>query len=397
MIADLHIHYPMHLVADPDKDLTLERMVRKRGRRRLWHLVLAVLLDFFSRLFNYRSFWSGPRVTAELMHEGGVRVGFSVLYAPAKEFDLDEWYAPPRADDLAAIEELRDMVEAQVRTDDRQWARVVSGRSELHDALREDKVALVHCLEGGFCLGASKNGIPDAVARLANSGLAYITPAHLLWRGVATNANAFPFLSDREYHRLFREPGEGLTEYGEALVRAMVANHVMVDVSHMSQKAIDETFALLDELDPDRQVPVLATHVACRHDPGGLEYNVTEETVGRIAARRGIVGLIAGDHIVTDGYFPRRRGKRRTGSFQESVDTLCRHVDQIHAWIGTHDCTGIGTDLDGFIKPTLAGIESARDLARLEEEIVRRYPADGENICSGNALRILDSYWRPGT
>ena len=101
MIADLHIHYPMHLVADPDKDLTLERMVRKRGRRRLWHLVLAVLLDFFSRLFNYRSFWSGPRVTAELMHEGGVRVGFSVLYAPAKEFDLDEWYAPPRADDLA--------------------------------------------------------------------------------------------------------------------------------------------------------------------------------------------------------------------------------------------------------------------------------------------------------
>ena len=41
-----------------------------------------------------------------------------------------------------------------------------------------------------------------------------------------------------------------MTEYGEALVRAMVANHVMVDVSHMSQKAIDETFALLDELDP---------------------------------------------------------------------------------------------------------------------------------------------------
>jgi len=142
---------------------------------------------------------------------------------------------------------------------------------------------------------------------------------------------------------------------------------------------------------------VLATHVACRHDPGGLEYNVTEETVGRIAARRGLVGLISGDHIVTDGYFPRRRGKRRTGSFEESVDTLCRQIDQIHAWIGTHDRTGIGTDLDGFIKPTLAGIESTRDLARLEEEIVRRYPADGENICSGNALRILDSYWRPGT
>ena len=77
---------------------------------------------------------------------------------------------------------------------------MVGGRSELHDALREDKVALVHCLEGGFCLGASKTGIPDAVARLANSGLAYIAPAHLFWRGVATNANAFPFLSDREYH-----------------------------------------------------------------------------------------------------------------------------------------------------------------------------------------------------
>jgi microsomal dipeptidase-like Zn-dependent dipeptidase len=397
MIADLHIHYPMHLLADPSRDETLERMVRKRGRGRLRHRLLALILDFFSRLFNYRSFWSGPRVTAQLMHEGGVRIGFSVLYAPAKEFDLDEWYAPPRADDLAAAEELRDMVEAQVRGADRQWARVVSGRSELHGALAEGKVALIHCIEGGFCLGASKDRVPEAVARLAQSGLAYITPAHLFWRGVATNANAFPFLTDRQYRWLFHEPEEGLTPYGEALVRAMVANHVMVDVSHMSERALDDTFALLDELDPAREAPVLATHAACRHGPHALEYNLSEGTVRRIAARRGLIGLISGDHIVTDGYFQRRRGKRRTGSFEESVDALCLHIEQIHEWVGSHDCTGIGTDLDGFIKPTLAGIESARDLARLREEIVRRYPDDGEKICSGNALRVLDSYWRPGT
>jgi microsomal dipeptidase-like Zn-dependent dipeptidase len=42
----------------------------------------------------------------------------------------------------------------------------------------------------------------------------------------------------------------------------MVENHVLVDVTHMSGQAIDETLRLLDRLDTERKVPLIATHSA---------------------------------------------------------------------------------------------------------------------------------------
>ena len=35
----------------------------------------------------------------------------------------------------------------------------------------------------------------------------------------------------------------------------------------------------------------------------------------------------------------------------------------IHDAVGSHEHTAIGTDLDGFVKPTLAGLDRAEDLA----------------------------------
>jgi len=63
VIADLHIHYPMHLLADPDEDAVLEAMVRSRGRGRLRALVLNVAC----RLANYRSWSSGERANCDLV------------------------------------------------------------------------------------------------------------------------------------------------------------------------------------------------------------------------------------------------------------------------------------------------------------------------------------------
>ena len=57
---------------------------------------------------------------------------------------------------------------------------------------------------------------------------------------------------------------------------------------------------------------------------------------------------------------------------------------------------GIGSDLDGFIKPTLAGVETAEDMCKLEVALADRYgPASADQICSGNALRMLYDYRWP--
>lgn len=67
--------------------------------------------------------------------------------------------------------------------------------------------------------------------------------------------------------------------------------------------------------------------------------------------------------------------------------------DPEKAVVGSHDHAAIGTDSDGFIKPTLSGLESASDLHLLEDVIVHR-PVLSRKICSGNVLRLLEKYWR---
>jgi microsomal dipeptidase-like Zn-dependent dipeptidase len=112
-----------------------------------------------------------------------------------------------------------------------------------------------------------------------------------------------------------------------------------------------------------------------------------------------VVGLIFAQHQLNDGL--RGPDARRLGfrvgkgrRFEQSFEVLSRHVDRIREVTGSHRHTAIGSDLDGFIKPTLAGFEDMRDMAALERALRERYgEEDGELICSGNSLRVLTSYW----
>jgi microsomal dipeptidase-like Zn-dependent dipeptidase len=167
----------------------------------------------------------------------------------------------------------------------------------------------------------------------------------------------------------------------------MVRERVLIDLSHMSRRALADTFAELEQLDPGRNVPVIASHAAFRF--GRQEYGVDEGTVRQIAARDGAVGLIFAQHQMNDGV---RRKPAKT--FGESVDVICRHIDRIREITGSHRHVAIGSDLDGFIKPTMGGIESMKDMAPLEDELRHRYGDEAaERICSGNALRVLRAGW----
>ncbi len=385
MIVDLHSHYPMHLVPDAGRNY-LELVLSRRGRWRLLDLIRAGLVQIASRIGNYRSFFSGPRVTMPLMREGGVGVALSVLHSSLDEMDLTLRYgSPPRSHYFETLIRQLEDVEAEVATHDD--ARIVRNPAELDAALAAGHMALVHCVEGAFHLDPDPAKADRQVADLARRGVAYITVSHLFWRSLATNVNALPFLPDFIYDLLFPMPGDvGLTPLGEAIVEAMVREHVLVDLSHMDERALADTFAVLDRLDPGREVPVLATHVAYRF--GRQDYNLDEVTIRRIAERGGLVGLIFSEHQSADGLSHPRDA-------QDSLEILCRHIDRIHEITGSHRHTAIGSDFDGFIKPTLKGLEDAGDLGAVDRALAERYGAgDGELIASGNALRVLRDYWR---
>ena len=205
LVADLHVHYPMHVLAG-DREAALERMVRIRARSGAGNKLQGAILWVASRLLNYRSWEAGPRVTLEFLAQGGVRVALSVLYQPFDEMDLDEPYgALPETAYFARLVEQLETIEAEVEGSPD--AIVVHRAADLDGALAAEQVALVHCVEGGFHLGATPEQVDAGVVALAERGVAYITLAHLFWRRVAANAPALPFLPDALYK--LAVPAEG--------------------------------------------------------------------------------------------------------------------------------------------------------------------------------------------
>jgi len=236
-------------------------------------------------------------------------------------------------------------------------------------------------------LGFGEQEATAHVHELARRGVAYVTVAHLFWREVATNAPALPFLPDWLYHLVFPQPDEGLSPLGHAVVQAMIEAGILIDITHMSRRAIDDTFAILERRDPGRTVPVIATHMACRL--GGLEYAFDDDTIRRVGERGGVLGCILCRHYIGSGV---RSAPR---SFESSVAALCTHIDRIHAVTGSFDHVAIGSDLDGYIKPALPGLEHMGHMRALEQALAERYgAADAERICSANALRVLRSGWQ---
>jgi microsomal dipeptidase-like Zn-dependent dipeptidase len=389
VIVDLHAHYPMHLLPEAPGDPLALLSKGAHGDR--WRdRVNQALVRFASRFANYRSFSSGPGVTVEHMKAGGLSVCCSVLYSFWDEFDLTLWRygEPPQPSYFPTLERQIDTVEQRIADHHAGEAVIARSPAELDAALRAGTLALVHTIEGGFHTGHDAPSIAANVAALARRGVAMIAPAHLIYRGVATNAPAFPFLPDWLYHVLFRQPETGLSPLGEALVRAMVREGQIVDVTHMSPRALQDTFALLDELDPGRRVPVIASHIACRF--GHLEYSITDETIARVAERGGALGVLFCDHFVRDGL-----RRRKVTTLEESVDLMARHIDRIARVTGGHDHAALGSDLDGYIKPMLPGLQDMGRMGALAGELERRYGAEiAAKITGANALRVLRTGWR---
>ena len=97
-----------------------------------------------------------------------------------------------------------------------------------------------------------------------------------------------------------------------------------------------------------------------------------------------MIGLIFAQHQLNDGV------RKKTKTLEESLEVIGRHIDRIHDITGSHEHVAIGSDFDGFIKPTLGGLERSSDIARLSSALVARYgAADAERILAGNALRVL--------
>ena len=250
-------------------------------------------------------------------------------------------------------------------------------------------IGFAHGVEGGFHLGAAIAEIDGRVKKLADRGVVYITLAHLFPRQVAANAPALPFLPDSLYNRIFPQPpGTGLSDIGRAAVKAMHKHGVLIDISHMREDAIEDTFDLVEGLDKDHHkepsdFPVIATHAGFRFK-SDQSYMLSPPTIQRIAKRKGVIGLIMAQHQLNHGLDIDDPEK-----FAATQKAIRCHIDEINKHADAFEVVGIGSDLDGFIKPTVGGIECARDLGKLNDALNDAYPGKADRILWRNAERVL--------
>jgi microsomal dipeptidase-like Zn-dependent dipeptidase len=381
MLVDLHAHYPMHLLAD-EQQRTHERA--RTWWRQWWR---GWVVDLISRVANYQGAGDTPSVTEKLMRDGGVGVALSMLYQPFDEMDLSlEYGAPPRNSYFEDIVDQHQTVEDHVRAHPSDVA-IAHSAGELDSLLDSDVPILIHAIEGGFQVGRDAAEVQRNTRTLAELGVAYVTVAHLFFRDVATNAPALPFLPDAIYNGVFpQKRGEGLTPLGHELVQAMVDEGILIDITHMRSESIRDVFELLDARDPSNEIPVIATHIAYRF--GKLEYCFDADTITRVARRGGVLGCILCEHYMTSGV----PGIER--SFDGSMHALFQHIEKIRDLTGGFDHIAIGSDLDGYIKPALPGLQDMGRLSELQQALRARYgEEDAEKICSGNALGVLRANW----
>src|SRR4051794_913405 len=205
MIADLHCHYPMHLVhreLTPDGDL--------------WHWLVEkaeqTAFDLVAHKGNDPGWGADWRGDYEGLLAGQGGTVASVLYWPVSEFIEHHKQHPGKPSFQHLIDQLDDV------------ERDLAGRSDHVIVKRlahldDPKMRIVHCVEGGFHLGPDEDAVAGNVATLADRGVFYITLAHLFFRGVAENAPALPPLSDEQYDDHFHQPdAPGLPALGRRAV-----------------------------------------------------------------------------------------------------------------------------------------------------------------------------------
>ncbi len=163
-------------------------------------------------------------------------------------------------------------------------------------------------------------------------------------------------------------PG-GLTDLGRQLLKAMQRRKVILDISHMAEESVADSFAMW-------RGPIMASHSNAREIVKG-DRQVTEATVAEIARRGGVVGVSFYQHHL-----------RSSG--RSSLDDVVRHMLHHARAAGGPEHVAIGTDLDGGFDSRYAPVDSVLELRELQRLLRRHFSrSQVEDIMGGNWLGFL--------
>jgi membrane dipeptidase len=225
----------------------------------------------------------------------------------------------------------------------------------------------------GFILsmeGADAVLEPAQVGEWYEAGLRVIGPAHY---GVSPYA-----------HGTGTEGG--LFPPGRPLLREMECVGMILDVTHLADRAFDEALDVYGG-------PVLASHHNCRALVPD-QRQLTDEQIKRLVARGAVIGAALDAWMMVPGWV---RGQTRPQDVGVKLEHVVDHIDRVCQLAGNSRHVAIGTDLDGGFgrEQSPADLDTIADLQRLPE-LLRRRGYDGEavtGILYANWVRFFREAW----
>ena len=299
---------------------------------------------------------------------GGLFSVFLPPYAYVKNNHPDKLSNPSNSDFTA--QEIVDICCAQLELAQQLQARsdgqiqICTSLNQIQGCQQNQQLAIVLHLEGAEFLAIE----PDLLDVFYEAGLRSIGP---LWNrkslfGDGLNAS-FPHSPDT---------GSGLTREGKDLVLACRDKHMLIDVSHMNERAFWDTLEIIDQ-------PIVATH-SNAHALCAQARNLTDRQLAAIKQNGGMVG------VNFDVAFLREDGQRDT---QTSLDVIVDHLAYLIDHLG-EDHVGFGSDFDGCLLPD--ELSDISQIAMLIERMQQRHFSDAliEKVTSKNWFAVLGEIWQ---
>mgnify|MGYP003306020169 FL=1 len=250
------------------------------------------------------------------------------------------------------------------------------------------KIASLIGLEGGHAINDSL----AVLRRMYQLGARYMTLTHtkgLRWADSAT---------DIARHN-------GLTLFGEAVVREMNRLGMLVDLSHTSADTMRDAMRV-------SEAPIIFSHSSA-YTLVPHPRNVPDEVLELVSENQGIVMVTFYPSYVSERVrrygldamaerqrlqteFSEEEASRRLNEWQQAnpaprptLAQVADHIDHIHDVVGI-DHIGIGADYDGM-PPGPIGLEDVSKYPALFVELLKRGYSDDDiaKIAGGNILRVM--------
>lgn len=244
---------------------------------------------------------------------------------------------------LESVDRFHQMV---LSCEDMIWVRTAQ---DLDDCVRDGKIGALLSLEG-------VDGLQGKMSLLRIMHRLGIRAAGLTWNHANWAADGA------------MEPrGGGLTIKGRRFVEECEKLDIILDVSHLSERAFWEVAEL-------SQRPVIASHsnarAICDHPR-----NLTDAQIERLIANQGLIGVTFVPWFVSNAEVA-------------GIDDLLRHIEHI-CELGGESHIMLGSDFDG-IDRYIEGLTHPGELISLQEALLKRYSGrQTEQFMSENALRFL--------